>query len=148
MATISKGFVPPNAKKNTAWAVKVFEEWRLARKEVTCDSEHCPDLLSNLTAEALNHWIPKFIVEARNVDGSPYPPRSIKQILAALQRHMRELRLDAPKFLNKNDWRFHSIRGTCETVYHQLNQQGVGVNVKHIAIFTAEEEESCGCLAH
>ena len=68
----------------------MFEEWRVARKEATCDSEHCPeDLLSNPTAEALNRWIPKFIVEARKVDGSPYPPRSINQILAALQRHMR-----------------------------------------------------------
>lgn len=142
MATISKGFVPPNTKKNTAWAVNVFEEWRVARKEATCDSEHCPeDLLSNPTAEALNRWIPKFIVEARKVDGSPYPPRSINQILAALQRHMRELRPDAPKFLDKNDWRFHSIRGTCETVYRQLHQQGVGANVKHTAIFTPEEEE-------
>jgi len=42
---------------------------------------------------------------------------------------------------DKKDWRFHSIQGTCESVYRQLHQQGIGANVKHTALITPDEEE-------
>ena len=35
MANVSKGFVPPNTRKNTTWAVRVhvFTEWKAERNE-------------------------------------------------------------------------------------------------------------------
>ena len=80
---LTNGYVPDNTKKNTALAVKVFNEWRCAR-----EFESPPnDLLTVGDADQLNYWIPQFVNEARKADGFPYPPRSIHQLLAALQRY-------------------------------------------------------------
>ena len=32
LAKILKGYVPPNTEKNTAWSMRVFEQWQEARK--------------------------------------------------------------------------------------------------------------------
>jgi hypothetical protein len=140
---ISKGFVPENTKKNTMWACRAYEEWRLQRNKVTGDeAEKCPDdLISNPSIDSLNRWIPRFIVEARKVDGTPYPPRTLNQLLAGIQRKMKELHPELPAMLNKDDRRFHPIHGTCDTVFRQLHQKSVGADVRHTNIFTAEDEE-------
>ena len=85
MLEISKGYIPPNTQKNTSWAINVFDEWRAARSKLErCD--RCPeDIPSNPRVESLNCWIPRFIVGARKQDGSPYPPKTIHQILAGIQ---------------------------------------------------------------
>ena len=62
--------------------MKVFSEWRSARD----GDEKCPsDLFENPTT---GYWLPRFINEVRRTDGEPYPPRTINQILAGLQRYM------------------------------------------------------------
>ena len=33
MANVSKGFVPPNTRKNTTWAMRVFIEWKAEEKQ-------------------------------------------------------------------------------------------------------------------
>ena len=37
--------------------------------------------------------------------------------------------------------RFRDIRGTCDTVYHEFHQQGVGTEVKHAAVISSDEED-------
>ena len=73
MEEICKGFVPANTKKATTWAVRAFEQWREERNNSSC-GEMCPvDLLEKPSAEALNRWLPCFVVKARREDGKPYP---------------------------------------------------------------------------
>ena len=87
---IYKGYVSANTKRNTEWSRRVFAEWRASRD----DEEVCPpDILENPNIKKLNFWIPRFINEVRCIDGQPYPPRTINQILAGLQRHLLD-----------NDW--------------------------------------------
>ena len=40
MATLSKGFVPANTKKNTTWAYKVFWDWRAERNWIRSGKQH------------------------------------------------------------------------------------------------------------
>ena len=142
MKTITKGYVPPNTQKNTSWAMTVFNEWRLARNS-KCMTEKCPEnLFEEPEIGELNRWVSRFITEVRRKDGKPYPPRSVHQLLAGLQRFMLSKKPDAPKFLDRKDPRFRDIHGTCESIYRQLHQQGVGTEVRHAAIITAEEEEA------
>ena len=85
MAVVSKGYVPPNTKKNTDWTVTCFREWRSARnRNITKDDKcWCPeDLLEKSSIDKLNYWISRFIAEVRNKKGEPYPTRSIRHILA------------------------------------------------------------------
>ena len=64
MDTICRGYLPPNTKKATSWAVRAFEQWRDQRSKKS--SKECPsDLLEKPTADSLNHWLSRFVVEAR-----------------------------------------------------------------------------------
>ena len=149
MATVSKGFVPPNTRKNTTWAVKVFSEWKAERNKNAGGSRSlCPDsLLERPDPAQINTWLSRFVTEARKQNGEPYPPRTMHQILAGLQCHMLEITPNAAKFLDTNNTAFRELQGTCDTIYRKLHSQGVGTTVKHTATFTAEEEENYGQLA-
>lgn len=142
---LTKGYIPDNTQKNTAWAVKVFSEWRFAREE------KCPeDLLTSGNVDLLNYWLPRFVNEARKTDGTPYPPRTINQILAALQRFMLGENHLLPKFLDRHNAIFRPIHNACDSVYHSLHSTGVGTSVRHTSVITDEEEAKlwdCGILA-
>jgi len=74
MKRISKGYVPPNTQKNTAWAMAVFREWRLARNR-DCSIDKCHEnLFEDAEVSEINHWVRRFISEVRRKDGQPYPP--------------------------------------------------------------------------
>ena len=49
---LTKGYIPDNTKKNTAWSLKVFNECRCLR------AGNCPaDLLTSGKFDDLNYWI-------------------------------------------------------------------------------------------
>ena len=51
-----KGYIPDSTEKNTAWSLKVFNEWRCSREG------NCPaDLLTSGKFDDLNYWIPRFV---------------------------------------------------------------------------------------
>ena len=109
MEAITKGYIPQNTQRNTAWSSKVFLEWRSSRK--CAGEEVCPDnLFEEADPEKLNHWIPRFINEVVWKDGKPYPPKTIFQILSGLQRHMLDKNHCAPRFLNRQNPIFRPIR--------------------------------------
>ena len=63
MDTICRGYIPPNTKKATSWAVHAFEQWRDQWNEKSSE-EYPSDLLEKPTADSLNHWLSRFMVEA------------------------------------------------------------------------------------
>ena len=141
VADITKGYVPPNTAKNTTWALRVFEEWRCARNKKCTDAVCDPNLLVSPDADSLNFWIPRFVAEVRRQDGEPYPPKTIHQLLAGLQRHMLENNPLAPKFLDTKNPVFRDIHRSCDSVYRSLHQQGVGARVRHAAVISEAEEQ-------
>ena len=141
MAVLSKGFTPANTQRNTAWAMRVFQEWKAERSKG--DAEKCPeDLLDNPDIQNLNYWLSRFVTEVRKQDGQPYPPRTIHQILAGLQRYMLEKQPSAPKFLDRTQTAFRELHGTCDSVYRGLHQEGVGTEIHHTSTFTAAAEQA------
>ena len=89
----------------------------------------------------MNYWISRFVAEVQNRKGEPYPPRSIHQLLAGLQRYILDNNPNFPKLLDKQQTCFRDIRGTCDTVYRDLRSQGIGAEVRHAPIITPNEEE-------
>ncbi len=59
--------VPYKTRKATEWVVSVFQLVQLT------------DLL------------PRFVMEARNQDKMPYPPRTLVMLVAGIQHHLREM---------------------------------------------------------
>ena len=99
MSKICSGYVPPTTKRYTKWAIRVFDQWQEERN--TRRSEQCPlDLLEKPSTEALNHWLPQFIAEARRSDGDPYPPSTLSNILAGLYRFAKDCNQNCPKFMD------------------------------------------------
>ena len=85
----SKGIVPKNTKGNNRWALNNFEAWRASHNASHADSP-CPDnILLTCTAEELDTWLSRFVMETRKEDGTRFPARSIKLLLSGLQRYMR-----------------------------------------------------------
>ena len=117
----------------------MFNEWRYSRES---EERNCPDnLLETGNNEELNYWLPRFINEVRRTDGNPYPPRSIHQLLAGLQRYMLEQNYCLPKFLDRQNQQFRPIHGACDSVYHSLHCSGVGASIRHTAIISEDEEK-------
>ena len=142
MEILSKGFIPANTRKNTMWAWRVFAEWRAERNK-NPENDPCPmDLFENPDIPRLNNWLARFIAEVRRQDGNPYPPKTIHQILAALQWKMLDEHPDFPKFLDSKQWVYHDFIRTCDSVYHELHSQGVGTDVRHTPTFTSDDKDT------
>ena len=67
MLSVCEGSTPENTKKNTEWAVHVFNEWRTERPAV--DEQCPPDLLECPSAEKLDFCLSRFVMECRRADG-------------------------------------------------------------------------------
>ena len=144
MQVIAKGKRSLNTERNTLWAIKVFNDWAKERNGCPTNCEKVPDdFLEKRHSEdvdPLNHWLSRFVVEARKRDGKPYTPTSIHSLLAALLRYMREVNHDTPDFLSKKDWRFKELHGSVESVFVSLRQNGIGADVKHTPVISPKEE--------
>ena len=138
LAKISKGYIPPNTEKNTAWSMRVFEQWQEARK---ARGNAVPQILQKpYDCTALSHWLALFVTEVRKADGGKYPPNSVYQILCGILRFMRKQDPFVPNFLDQKDGRFHELHGTCESVFRELRQDGVGANPQETPNISKLEE--------
>ena len=121
MSKVCERYTPANTQKNTAWALRVFSDWVKQRGGVKCPL----DLFEKPSADQLNYWLSRFVVEARRSDSEPYPSSSIYQLLAAFLRFARSKCRDCPNFLDKGDSRFRELRGACDIVSRSLREKGV-----------------------
>ena len=84
MLNLSKGFVAENTTKTllgltrSSWSGKP-KGTRTQRKNSVWRMFDKPD--------KLNYWLVRFVAEVRRQDEKPYPPKTIHQLLAALQQH-------------------------------------------------------------
>ena len=86
------------------------------------------------------------VMEVRKVDGTRYPPASIHSLLCGLQRYMRRTNDSFVNIFDKNDVRFRGLRGTMETVFQSLRQEGIGAEVQHIELM--KRRIVCGHLEY
>jgi hypothetical protein len=91
MDDLSKAFVPKNTLRMTKWSVSNFELWLTNRnKMVSSESEKCPEnLLEAKDPELLTKWLGLFVAETSKVNGDPYPPKTLYELLCGLLRHAR-----------------------------------------------------------
>ena len=80
----------------------IFSEWQAARLNKKAsdeqsnsvdDSSKIQDLdmnVCNMSAETLNFWLAKFVMDVCKEDGECYPPRTLYSICCGVQRHLAE----------------------------------------------------------
>ena len=84
-----------NTRKDTLWAVGVFNEWRRFRNEKVATNlgttsagvdiskdiyVFVPALDGDLSLKELDFWLCRFVLEANRQDGTPYPATTLKHI--------------------------------------------------------------------
>ena len=135
-----EGECPANTMKNTEWALKNFEEWRVARNR-RYSSEHCPpEVLASKNFEEICEWLCKYVAETRKADSSQYTPRSFKMLLSAIQRHLRKIN---PKIQINifQDPVFRPLKNVCDSVFRRLHSSGIGTETKTTPVLSKSDED-------
>ena len=82
--------VPEKTRNQTKWAVKVWTEWATSRnKKLLSDEAPFSCKIEKLSAQLINFWLCRFVLEIRRRDGERYPPASLYQLCCGLLRHLR-----------------------------------------------------------
>ena len=139
----SKGIIPKGTKKAKSWAIRTFRDWIMQRNKRELASEIFPNDLFDkpYPIDVMNICLQRFVSEARRVDGTHYPPKTLYQILCGLLIYSREHQSDPPNFLDRKDSRFKKLHGTCNSAFNSLREEGVGANKKSAKITKVDEDK-------
>ena len=119
-----------NTSKSTLFWLSVWKTWCEEKRIERPVEEHEP-------AE-LNKLLERFYAEVKNKDGEDYEPDSLRVMLAALDRHLRDKHY--PLSIIK-DLEFHSSKQVLEGKAKLLRQAGRGKRPNKARPLTQEEEE-------
>lgn len=140
LSKFKEGVSPPNTEKNTDWAVRAFEAWRVARNQKYTDEQCLEGVLSTADAKVLCEWLCKFIAETRKSDGTEYTPRSLYLLLAGIQRHLKRLNPDRDINIFQ-DTAFRPLKNVCDAVFKRLHSKGIGTETKVTPVLSQAEED-------
>ncbi|XP_076083571.1 uncharacterized protein LOC143054444 [Mytilus galloprovincialis] len=126
-----------NTKKNTKWAVGVFNQWRSFRAQ-----NRDPILeLHMMNAECMNYWLERFVMETRKQNGDEYPPKSLYYIVCGLLRHCRDMNVHDKNFLDQKDGRFAHSRRVLDAKIKDSLSKGLGTKVRRADPVSDDDEE-------
>ena len=125
--------IPKNTAKSTTWGTSVFEAW--------CKERNTEKKVIEMTDKELNDHIACFVHEAVKKDGcTPYPPNSLYQIVASIQRHLEESGHPGVAFFNEESPTFDILRKSLDARMKELTSQGYGINKKSAEPITQDME--------
>ena len=99
LAERNRDRIPPNTKKGTSLAVRVWNEWSEERNSLPISSRQeafefvvapVAEILHTVCDYELCFWLSKFVHEICKQDGTYYPPNTLYQICVGVQRYLRE----------------------------------------------------------
>ena len=77
-----------------------------------------------------------FVAETSKVNGEPYSPKTLYELLCGLLRHARSEDPGFPNFLDKSDVRFIKLHNIMDSVFRKLRTDGVGSEKKNQLILS------------
>jgi hypothetical protein len=137
IAALQETAVPANTKKNTSWAVNVWNEWSAYRRRQ--DPSDFPPCLLTMQVSELNEWLSRLVVEVRRKDGKFYPPNTLHQLCCGLLRRLREVNPSLDIFKNPE---FDFFRKTLDAEMKRLRRApDMQIAPKKAKAITGVEEE-------
>ena len=92
----------------------------------------------------IDRTLAAFVCEARQADGKPYPGSTLKNILSALFRVMKQFQgaQNVTNFVDKTEREKHfpQLHNALDRVLRQLRQSGIGVECRRAALITDDIE--------
>lgn len=126
--------------KKLKWAVSLFNKWKLARAKASFSHKSITPIvgeLEHMSNEQLNYALSRFIQEIKKQNGNPYPGKTLKECVLAIQMYLASL--DKPyKFLE--DIAFKELKNTLDNVMKSKAKQGIGAYIKQAKEITIDEE--------
>ena len=83
--------ISKKTRENTKYASSVWNGWilyREAKLETLLEQFDLSKCLSSVPYNEFDFWPSKFVAVCRRKEGKPYPPNTLSQIIAGLQRHL------------------------------------------------------------
>ncbi|XP_063398361.1 uncharacterized protein LOC134683169 isoform X1 [Mytilus trossulus] len=142
----SNSSVPGNTLKNNNWANNTWNDWAKARNKANVDPDCKPvpllhSVYKNVTEEELNDLLIKFIHEVRNSAGAPYPPNSIRSLIAGFQRIFRRSGWTNLSLFDSTKKEFSKFHKALDERCIELIKQGIGVKKKQAQMITDQQEQ-------
>lgn len=85
----------PKKHNQSCWCLSVWKEQAQDRLQKIEDPDELQFELNEeitlMSPEAMNFWLSRFVVEARKMNGSEYPPNTLYQICCGLGRVLRNV---------------------------------------------------------
>jgi hypothetical protein len=81
--------IPENTRRKAAWAIRLFNDWHSQWKVQLSDHLKVYHDLDEMSVGDIDYCLQFFFAEVRKADGSKYPPRTLKEIAAAIQHHFQ-----------------------------------------------------------
>jgi hypothetical protein len=146
MVELTKKDTPVRTARSIAWASNLFENWRVQRntlisKRRVADKSLSiiPCRLESLNDDELNYCISRFIHEVKKIDGTDFPPKTIRQLVLLLQMflddHGHSVRL-------LSDPCFKELQNSVDKLMKERADRGLGLHTKQAKVITPEEEDT------
>ena len=104
--------ITTSIRRPTVWGVRVWTTWMAYRKSI---NNEIPPSLETITNEELNHWLARFVMEARN----KMVNHTLEVLYMGLQRYIREKRAVTCS-QGENLWTSIKTRSSSISVEHIL----------------------------
>ncbi len=128
-----KARVPAKTRKTTMWVMSVFRAW--------CDVRGVVEDAKELELDVLADLLPRFVMEARRQDKTPYPPNTLMMLVAGIQRYLRENGKPEVSIFGDKDARFARTRSALDARMKELTREGVGTVRKQAEPLSREQED-------
>jgi hypothetical protein len=130
--------IPESTRNKQRWAIKIFSEWlgRWCLQQVVLPKKAM--VVEQLSDNELDICLQYFIPSVRKLDGSPYPPRTVKEMVALVQ-HYYNVELGR-RFSIFTDTAFQESRRVLDAMMKKLARDGLVVPTKRSGVITYEME--------
>ena len=131
---LCKPSVPVQTKNNNNWAKGIFKSW-ITSRNASIEEKYPANLLEvRYPFHVIDRTLAAFVIEPRRVDGNHFPGTTLKNIMAALFRVMKENQGAA------RERYYPQLNATLDRQLRMLRNSGIGTERKRAEVITADVE--------
>ena len=115
--------VPEKTSNQTKWAIKVWTEWAISRNRKLLPDEapfNCE--IEKLSAQLINFWLCRFVLEIHRRDGERYPSASLYQLCYGILHRLHTVGQAEVNIFEQAE--FHMLRTTLDLEMKCPNSTG------------------------
>ena len=126
--------IPKKTQQGTEYCVRMWNSWRNNRIKQDFDIPQLTESDKNIQA----HWLARFIIEVRKINGCEYPPNTLYHIVNGIMRHVC---MSNPGTDFYNDAKFSGFISSLNAEMKRLKSKGIGSTQKQAEPLSPQTEE-------